>query len=743
MLTGVSITAPDRYVRLLRADGSQVSRHLTVEDAIEGAVNTGPGDYRITYPDRIVKVYGVLPSTPAPAAPTDLTTEEVTAGYVSLSWTDDGNGTSWTVYRDGAPIGNASNASYTDTTVVPGTLYSFQVQASNSSGSSALSDALAVTTSANSLPGWSLLDQSGYIGQAYALDLNTVCEDGDGQSLAFTLVSGSVPGLALTASDFAGSPTTVGAYALTFRVDDGYGTADVAITFNVYDPDVTAPTVPTNVQASVNGSTVTVTWTGSTDAGSGVATYKVYRDGVFRANDTASPYVETGVPVGTYSYTVSAVDASANDNESAQSSAALATVAAATPDTPVSFTAISDGATTINLSWAPGPNGTTPDDYDIDFSTTSASGPWTAITFVGAATTYAHTGRTAGVTHYYRIRAGLGALESGYATATSGTGKPWDPGNYIGSSVDPSLTAVQTICNYVAPKAYLKGVNIRPFWGQLEPSQGVYNFDLIDEALAILEPAGKKLWVMIQTAKFNTSSSSLFPAFLPSYLNNATYDGGGYAQLKSTGKYDLVVKLWNANVITRKVALISALHARYASNPNVQGFIAAESALGLVSGEAGYTPSAFVTQLVRLFTLGRAAAPSKHLMMLLNYISGGGGTDANFQTICDSLRDNRWVLGGPDSLYTENGSTGRKFAIGVQGTTDYRGTMAMNSGDQTSGLNNTSYVNADWMNWCKNTAQSNWNIWVYLTGTANFNSLMTYLSANPTAGFTSTRPSGY
>lgn len=432
MAGAVTITSTSRYIYVSRADGSLLSRHLTVEDAIEAAVNAGLGEYRIQYPDRKVvvsKVYGTLPSSPAPAAPTALTLEEVTAGYASLSWTDDGNGTSWTVYRDGTPIGTATSAYYTDSTVVPSTLYSYQVQASNSTGSSALSDALPVTTSANSLPEWGLTDQSGTIGAAFSLDLNTVCGDVDGHARTYTLVSGSVPGLSLASPNYSGTPTTAGAYPLTFRANDGYGTSDVSITFSVYDPDVTAPTVPANVSASANGSTVTVTWTASTDA-SGVSGYKVYRDGAYRASDTASPYVESGVPIGTYTYSVSAVDSSANANESAQSSAAVVTVVAANPDTPINFTAVSDGATTINLSWAAGPNGPVPDDYDLDFSATSASGPWTAITFVGTATTYAHTGRTAGVTYYYRVRAGLGALESGYA-AVSATAPLSDTPDYV------------------------------------------------------------------------------------------------------------------------------------------------------------------------------------------------------------------------------------------------------------------------------------------------------------------------
>lgn len=385
---------------------------------------------------RVSKVYGTLPAADVPATPAALTAEDVTGGYVSLSWT--GTGGTYTIYRDGAPTGTSSSESYTDSAVVPSTAYSYQVQESNGSGSSALSDALAVTTSANSAPVWDLVDQSGVIGQAFSLNLTSVCSDDDAQALTFLVTSGSVPGVTLTGQTLAGTPTTAGASSLTITASDGYTSTPVTITFTVSDPDVTAPSIPTNVVASVNGSTVTVTWTASTDA-TGVATYRVYRGGVFRSLSTASPYAESGVPVGTYTYSVSAVDSSANANESAQGSASPVSVVPQTPDTPINFTATSDGATTINLSWAPGPNGTVPDDYDLDFSATSASGPWTAITFVGAATTYAHTGRTAGVTYYYRVRAGLGAAESGYAAATSSSVAYAFIDGFEATFIDPAL----------------------------------------------------------------------------------------------------------------------------------------------------------------------------------------------------------------------------------------------------------------------------------------------------------------
>lgn len=96
-------------------------------------------------------------------------------------------------------------------------------------------------------------------------------------------------------------------------------------------PDTTAPSQPTNLNATAVSSTqITLTWTGSTD-NIGVAGYKIYRDSVLietLENTLATSYADTGLtPETLYSYTVSAYDAATN--ESTQSASDSATTNAA------------------------------------------------------------------------------------------------------------------------------------------------------------------------------------------------------------------------------------------------------------------------------------------------------------------------------------------------------------------------------------------------------------------------------
>src|SRR3989442_11317826 len=99
--------------------------------------------------------------------------------------------------------------------------------------------------------------------------------------------------------------------------------ADFTFTTLIAAPDITQPSVPTNLSASaVSSSQINLTWTASTD-NVGVAGYQVFRGGVTIATVTATAYSEAGLTPGTsYSYTVAAYDGAGKG--SAQSTAAIA-----------------------------------------------------------------------------------------------------------------------------------------------------------------------------------------------------------------------------------------------------------------------------------------------------------------------------------------------------------------------------------------------------------------------------------
>lgn len=106
----------------------------------------------------------------------------------------------------------------------------------------------------------------------------------------------------------------------------------------VTDPDVTAPTIPTNLASAVISPTqINLSWTASTDA-VGVAGYEIYRNGTstLLATTSATTFNNTGLSASTaYTYTVRAYDVAGNKSNFATTTSAT-TQAAPTPPPVVS-----------------------------------------------------------------------------------------------------------------------------------------------------------------------------------------------------------------------------------------------------------------------------------------------------------------------------------------------------------------------------------------------------------------------
>ncbi|KAF0154461.1 MAG: hypothetical protein FD159_2562 [Syntrophaceae bacterium] len=115
--------------------------------------------------------------------------------------------------------------------------------------------------------------------------------------------------------------------------------------------DTTAPTMPTNLNATApSSSQISLSWNASSD-NVGVVGYKIYRGGVYIKSVAGSPSSDTGLSSSTsYCYTVSAYDAA--NNESSQSTQACATTADGTPPTtPQNLRATTVSSSEISLSW--------------------------------------------------------------------------------------------------------------------------------------------------------------------------------------------------------------------------------------------------------------------------------------------------------------------------------------------------------------------------------------------------------
>jgi chitodextrinase len=164
-------------------------------------------------------------------------------------------------------------------------------------------------------------------------------------------------------------------YSFTVQAFDaaGNGSAQSAALVVTTLPDTTAPTVPTNLQAtSITPTSVTLSWTNSTD-NVGVKRYEVYQDPSTTAiaSPTVTTYTVNGLTPGSpYTFKVKAFD-NAN-NGSAQASLAVTTQAdqiAPTAPTNLNATPGSDNVS-MALTWTAATDNIGVTRYDVYQGTT-------------------------------------------------------------------------------------------------------------------------------------------------------------------------------------------------------------------------------------------------------------------------------------------------------------------------------------------------------------------------------------
>ncbi len=403
-----------------------------------------------------------LPAT-VPAAPTDLTATADGATTINLSWkapTNRGgvpltgyqmevspNGNTWTPVT---PAHTGTGRTYSHTGLTAGTTRYYRVYARNAKGLGAASNTANATTSAATAtapgaPTGLTATASGQttINLSWTAPTNTGGAAITGYQIEVS-PNGTdnwtnlVPNTNSTATTYAHTGLTAGTtrhYRVRAINSVDPGAASNVAMATTSPPAATAPGVPTGLTATASGpTTINLSWTApSNNGGASITGYQIevspngtdnWNNLVANTQSTATTYTHSGLDANTTRhYRVRAIN---SVGPGPVSTAANATTGAATaPGAPTSLTATADGQTTINLRWAAPTNtgGTAITGYQIEVSPNGTDN-WTNLVANTAATTYAHTGLSAGVTRYYRVRA-INAVGTGnpstIASATTST----------------------------------------------------------------------------------------------------------------------------------------------------------------------------------------------------------------------------------------------------------------------------------------------------------------------------------
>jgi len=230
-------------------------------------------------------------------------------------------------------------------------------------------------------------------------------------------------------------------------------------------------------------------------------------------------------------------------------------------------------------------------------------------------------------------------------------------GHYFATQYTDSPAVAATLCEQPG----VSGVVWHRTWNDVEPSEGVYDFSSYDKVLATITASRNPnchLWLFIEFKSFSTS-----PVKNPC----PTYLQAKHSALNSYGNGASTCFMWEPAVVSAYGAMLKAAAAHFDSNPQVEGVILQESALGLdgtysqdVANGGTYTATAWRDALISIISQCADAFATSRCMPFLNFLRGGQSYLYDISAAIMAIPDNQVCFSGPDvlpnrqSLYNSN-----------------------------------------------------------------------------------------
>ena len=404
--------------------------------------------------------------TTAPTAPTNLTSSNVTASSVVLTWgvsSDNIAVSAYDVYQNGTLLTSTQQNTYTPTALTGSTTYSFYVKARDAAGNiSSASNTISVTT--QSINNGTTVITNPTQGQVIAPGVVTainVSAPANATSVRFYQQFNS-----FSVFDIGGditlpfstnwTPQSQGTYTFTANSYAGstlIGTSNpVVVTVGSVSADVTAPSTPTNlISPSKTASSVSLSWNSSTDnsGGSGMAGYYIYQNGsstpVNTTVSTGTSYVVSALtPSTAYTFTIKAKDVAGNYSASSNSVSVTTNALADTtaPTAPTGLSMLSKTNNSVAMSWNASTDAVGVTGYDIYKN-------GTLVNSTTSATSLTVSGLTASTTYSFTVKAkdAAGNVSGASNTLTVTTDAPPDT---TAPSAPTNLSVVSKTSNSVS-----------------------------------------------------------------------------------------------------------------------------------------------------------------------------------------------------------------------------------------------------------------------------------------------------
>ena len=235
------------------------------------------------------------------------------------------------------------------------------------------------------------------------------------------------------------------------------------------------------------------------------------------------------------------------------------------------------------------------------------------------------------------------------------------------------------------------GAQIMYPWEKLEPEKGKYDFSIISEDYEYLLSCGKKLFIQLQDATFNTKYVGI-----PGYLLTDEFDGGSIPQFNDNGEaVGWLAKRWNPKVQERFALLLKALGKEF--DGKVEGINLQESAIGgdISEIDTTFTPERYAESLKINMLALKKAFPKSTTMQYANFMPGEWlpmQDKGYLRSIYQFGQDIGVGLGGPDLMVKQRGQLNHTIAMMHEGKFTVPLGIAIQDGNYVGKTGNNSVV---------------------------------------------------
>jgi fibronectin type 3 domain-containing protein len=340
-----------------------------------------------------------------PSAPAGLTASAAAGTTADLHWTaavDNLGVAGYRVYRDGVVVADvgASATTWTDTTTVGATRYTYTMDAVDAAGNrSVLTEAVAVTTGGPDTTAPTVPNGLTATPSPTAVSLTWSASSDNVEVTGYRILrDGELVSLTSSTTYVDADVPADSVHTWAVQAVDGSGNLSAPSPSVTSVRDTIAPSTPDNLRVtSVEPGAIGLAWDAATD-NVAVSAYQLYRDGTVLAQTAATSFIDYA-PGGigtTHRYEVAALDAAGNTSPPGIAVDATA-VDASPPSVPTDLQATVIGPNRVVLSWS-----AATDDVGVSGYTVLRNG--IALATI-AGTTLTDTSALSDTTYSYAVRA--------------------------------------------------------------------------------------------------------------------------------------------------------------------------------------------------------------------------------------------------------------------------------------------------------------------------------------------------